>query len=127
MDSIMKGIIIGVILCLGMSLSAQTEKEFIIGTFEYCKEESNSLVVIGKKKVVETISGPGGDVVITSKIKWIADNKYQLTISKVKGGSNLTKGYAVIVFVKEIKDGKVEVTFTFSDGQKMSDCFQKVN
>jgi len=102
-------------------------KEYMIGTFKYC-EDAPATIVIKKKKAVETIMDPRtGKVVVTSKIKWLEDNKYELTFVKVKGETNLKKGITVIVYIKEIVGDEVQVAFTFDDGMKLSNCFRKIN
>lgn len=104
-----------------------TPQEFMIGTFQYC-ENYPAAIVMKRKKAVETIMDPRtGKVVVTSKIKWLDENKYELTFVKVKGETNLEKGIVVIVYIKEIKGDEVQVAFTFNDGTKLSNCFKKIN
>ena len=111
---------------ISYSQTKVTPQEFMVGTFKYCNVDG-ATIVMTKKKAVETIVDARGEVVVvTSKIKWLDENRYQVTFVKVKGKSHIKKGIVVIVYVKEINDDEAEVAFTFSTGQKTGDCFKKL-
>ena len=98
----------------------------MVGDFIYCDDQHGGTVTYKAKSAVEEYELDKGPVRIESKIKWLTDNSYLVTATKVIGDCPFDEGTTFIVTLLSIKENKVVYKYTFPNGFEDVSCFQKV-